>query len=398
MHLTIRDISGKKIYIDISGTNETVLAVKQKIQDIEKIEIRMQRLVFKSEVIEDERTLSSYNIFNKSTIHLVIQISQEDLDNMKMKITIRTWKGDNIDLEFKQIDTIRDVKHRIWELLKIPSNIQKLCEQHYCIYDKDYKTLKDYQITEGTILDLELKVEYIHIFVKILDGQTISLEIGKEFTISSVKNKIQDITQIPLKQQKLIFYGSELEDDQTLKDFDIQNEDTLQLSLDYSENIPIRVRISKTEIITVQMKLQETIKHMKQKIFEQQRIPLEKQWIFFKDDILEDQRTLSSYNIYSVHEVRLAIQDSLVAAKLQIKEWKIQIKVKNVAGKTFTFDVGETDTIENVKKQIQNKEGIPPESQIIIFDGKQLEDRRTVKDYNIMNDSILYVVFHLKFG
>ncbi|KAF5823452.1 putative Ubiquitin-like domain-containing protein [Helianthus annuus] len=241
---------------------------------------------------------------------------------------------------------------------------------------ENINTFTNLSIKKGSTLTLRVKaVDRLKIFLITFSGKTITLLLKPTCTITELKTMIEFMEDIPCEEQALIFKETVLGDNGTLFDYRINKNETLKLMRQSTGIMEIDILIFYNgETITLKVKPSDTIYSIKAMIQDETQKPIDEQDLIFNRTVLHNDDTLAGCDIHKESTLTL-----LWSARVYI----MKIFIKTATEKTVTLHVKPSDTIYNLKLKIQDKEGVPPCKQTLIFNKNFLEDSATIADYRI---------------
>jgi hypothetical protein len=225
----------------------------------------------------------------------------------------------------------------------------------------------------------------IQIFIKTATDKIITLDVESSDSISSLKASIQSKEGTPPELQRLIFAGKILQDQHTLADCSIQNRALLHFVLcaDVGPG-PMQIFVATCSGRTIALDFvpSESIASIKIKVRDLLCIPLDQQRLYFFLNQLHDDRSLAECNIFAGYTLSLRQREVH-------RSGLIRIIFAGLGGSCVELDVEPHDWISIVKRKYHDRTGVSPDSQRLSFQGRRLDDNRTLADYNIQDYDIL---------
>jgi len=137
----------------------------------------------------------------------------------------------------------------------------------------------------------------MQIFVKTLQGQTITVDVNADDTIDAVKRKIQAKENLPAVDQRLVYAGKSLDDQRTLSDYNVQDSATMHLLLRLKGGMQVFVKTLQGQTFTVDVDAGDTVGVLKRKVQAMATLPECEQRMIYSGEQLDEHRTLVDYKI-----------------------------------------------------------------------------------------------------
>ncbi|KAA6377357.1 MAG: putative Polyubiquitin, partial [Streblomastix strix] len=356
-------------YFDIPfGKQETILDLKKKILPLISQDYTIEEIMLKLDdcILLNDKTAEQINIQGGEEF-----ILQRDIS---LRLQIHTQQNKIIEIELEKTDTISAIKQKIEEKENFPSDHQRLIYQGKQL--EDSKTIQECALPEKAILKLTIRLPNgILISIKKPSGKIIQLDIEKSSKIEQLKQKIEDLEDVPTEKQWLIYNSHELEDQHTIEEYNIPEESVIHLSVKrHMDSMLVFFESVSGKTVGLEVQNEDTMDSIRSRIEKQEGIRINQQIQHqFEGQKIDSKKKISDYKISQGSQLHLIQQHHPLG----------RINITLPKGKSIYLSVELSSTISDIKKKIEQSENYQQKDQYLTFNEIKLEDNRTLQDYKI---------------
>mmetsp|Transcript_17796 Transcript_17796/g.33786 ORF Transcript_17796/g.33786 Transcript_17796/m.33786 type:complete len:2165 (-) Transcript_17796:45-6539(-) len=436
MKVTVDMPDGTKAVLTITPS-ETSADIKDKIEAETGMAAPRQVLKKAGAELPDGKTAKDMGL--RDGDNLAVEV-------FKVPVTVKTMDGKVIKIDVDPTQKLRDIKKELLEEESgIPWENQRLYKDENELAD-DGKTAKDHGIGEGDELYLEPKM--MSVTVDMPDGTKTEIAITPSDASADIKRKIEDKTGMEAPRQVLKKDGNELPEGSTVKDMGVRDGDNLSVDV---RTVPVTVKTMDGKVIKIEVDPTNKLEDVKKQLEDEAGVPWDNQRLF-KDDneLADDNKTAGEHGIAGGDELYLEPKKIIVTVdmpdgskaeieitphdtstdikkkietktgmaaprqvlkkdgrelpegqtvkdigirngdNLSVDVFKVPVTVNMMDGKQIKIDVDPTDKLGDIKKQLEEESGIPPDNQQLFKDGNVLaDDSKSAKEHGIEAGDVL---------
>jgi len=377
MGMYIRKPDGNTMLVEVDPS-DTVSTFKQKLSQISGVGADQQNLLFAGTNLDNGTTIGEYDIPEDSVVYM---------NPEAVTVTVHLPTGKTASVDVLPSDTVYTFKNKLHKLEGIPTDMQRLEMPGEPTMGSlnNAKTVGEYPIIAGTELNMS---EANPLYILKPDGKTVVVDFDPTVEdVATLKQKIAELTGMPVEQQRLVHQGKPLVDNRAkVSAYKVPKNGTVELN---PNSVPIQVHTPDGKTITLQVNPLDTVNKVKDLMSywegippEEQRINLTgKKWkrpLWDNGAGLGDDRTLRSVGVGKNGDLDLSNSDPL--------------KVVLPNGKAIYLDAKPSNTIADLKHKLVPFVGMTPKEQNLLgVDGKPLMDPKTLAESQIPIGGTVYL-------
>ena len=356
--------NGTQIQLMVDPT-DTVSAIKQQLEKESGIPVNKQKLTMRDQEF--------WNPSRSAVDSGIVPGSVLDLDEKPINITVRTPQGKILRLQVQPGEKTEDIKTRVEKEtgMKVPKQILKSKGQEM----PNGKSLESLGVRDGS--ELTVASQKMPVTVNVSNGDRLEIMVDPTDTVAQIKQQLEKETEIPVGKQMLSMSGREFSNNkQSAHDCGIKDGSILALA---PKPINITVQTPSGKILRFQVNPSDNPSDIKARVEKEAGIKVPQQILKFQGLAMPNGKSLEAAGVKDESELVVDIH-------------KVPITVNTSTGKKIRIMVDPTDTIEEIKQQLEKESGIPVDQQRLSKDEKEFSNNKESADKcGIKEGNILYL-------